>query len=390
MQEMKRIMFALAWVGLFVARVSPVEAQKLSAKGGVDQFTAAAGLSLELAGQTNCVILLRGPVSMQRSGYTAVKHQTNITLTTEILSLDMSGSGAGLGTVRLLAGSNAVGLATLGQIQSTSATNFPAASNFQAFFLLQLPGGTNLVNVQPLPLFASINTVPPISQIYTNTGTAGLVQSTDTNIVAGQIVQLWLAPAVIGRRTEVGMSFDVIGTNTLGTMTVEVCPEGTATTATMSLQSSQYAGPITVSSGCDELTDTNLVFAASWDARLSAPHWRGEHTGRFIIYRLDPRGRTNLVAFGTVEGSMGVGSHRAPLAAAVEDCAACQHFEGALTGKFVEKGELNGAELHGTYAGEYLDETGQPVTCCPPPATPPHGPFRMTVDGLVVTGCLAP
>ncbi|MCX7915601.1 MAG: hypothetical protein N3A53_04780, partial [Verrucomicrobiae bacterium] len=70
-----------------------------------------------------------------------------------------------------------------------------------------------------------------------------------------------------------------------------------------------------------------------------------------------------------------------------EDCASCYRFEGRLRGRVIASGPLAGARIEATYAGEYLDDSNDPIRCCPPPATLPQGAFRMTVEGVAITSC---
>jgi|GEM_PF-4772865 len=345
---------------------------------------AVAAITLDVAGVPDCTILLTGSSTFRngvRGGSTS-----NVVIETELVALDLAGVLAEGGAVRLRAGSNNVGVASLGQITATNNV-FPATSFFDVFAEIELPGGTNLVTATPLRVQARTTQFPPVSQPYTNAATVVLVSATDTNQVVGELTHLWLSPARLGRDELVGISFDVLGTNTAGTADLQICGTNVATAAKATIKRANLAGPVTINVGCDEALGTNLLFAAKWTGSLRAPDWRGFHRGNFILYSLSPSGQTNLFAFGRLEGSNGISTHRSPLQNGTDDCAACYRFEGKLRGTVIAAGSLAGSKIEATYAGEQLDDNGDPVPCCPPPSAPPSGPFRMTVDGVATTKC---
>ncbi len=356
---------------------------RLPARAGTETFPATATVSIESGGDTNCVVLLTGTGVFRRGDATGPT--TNRVIATEIVSLNLTGAVAGLGEVTLQAGSNLVGIASTGQITSTN-NLFPAESAFDVFVVLGLPGNSNFVNTTALRLTNSITASPAIGQTYTNVGPVDLALTDDTNTVVGSLIRFALTPASRGSTRHLGISASVTGTNDLGILTLATCPTTTGV-AVASLRGQFFSGPLTPNAGCDEAFDTNILFAAKWNTNVRAPDWRGFHTGRFILFRISPAGKTNLVGFGSMDGSNGVGTRRAPLELDAEDCDSCYRFEGKLKGRIIERGPLASARLEATYAGEHLDGNGDPVSCCPPPATPPQGEFRLTLDGVAVTRC---
>jgi len=370
-------------LGTFVLIAASCPAQsRLPARGGTETFPAAATLSFETLGETNCVALLTGTGEFRRGDATGPT--SNRVIATEIVSLNLTGKVAGLGNIQLVAGSNIVGRASTGQITSTN-NLFPAESTFDVFVLIGLPGAF-LVNTTALRLTNSITASPAISQTYTNIGPVDLADADDTNTVVGSLIQFALTPAARGSTRHLGISASVTGTNDLGALSLGVCP-GTNGIAVASLRGQSFSGPLTPNADCDQALDTNILFAAKWNTNVRAPDWRGYHTGRFILFRIGDGGKTNLVGFGTMDGSNGVGTRRAPLELDAENCDSCYRFEGKLKGRITERGPLAGARLEATYAGEHLDSSGDPIGCCPPPATPPQGAFRLTLDGVAVTRC---
>ncbi len=356
---------------------------RLPTRGGQETFPAVATVSFDVNGQTNCVVLLTGPCVLSRGNSTGPK--TNLVIDAEIVSLSLTGSLPGVGPVTLRAGSNLVGRVSSGQIVSTNSF-FPASSFFDVYASIDLPGGTSLVNTAAQRIEATITKTPALSQTYTNVGAASLFDSTDTNTVVGTLIQFGLTPANRGSQRQLGMSVNIAGTNDIGALTMGLCA-GTQDVALASMQGQLFAGPMTPNAGCDEALGTNLIFATKWNTNVRAPDWRGYHAGRFIMFRVGSNGKTNLFAFGNLDGSNGAGTHRAPLAAEAEDCSSCGHFEGSLRGVIIESGTLSSGTIKGTYAGEHLDGSGNPISCCPPPLTPPHGAFRMTLDGVITTPC---
>lgn len=381
-------MLKLSTVSLILVLGATGLRAQLPTTAGTDSFPAAASLTIEFGGATNCAVLVTGPCVVQRA--TPVLSGSTNTIAATIVSLDLTGSDPVWGEVRLTAGSNLVGQASTGQILTTN-NLYPATSFYDVFAQIAV-GGSNYLNQTAVRLTTSVSQNPPIGSTFTNVFPVALVDAADTNTTVGTLVQLWWLPSTTGRETRLGFSVDVTGTNTYSSLTAGVCVEPSLPAATFRIRRNEFGGAITPQIGCDELTDTNLLFAAMLDTDLRAPDWRGHHKGNFIFYRLDPPGQTNLVAHGRMEGTHGVGTHRAPLSATAEDCSSCRHFEGRLRGKIVEKGHpLNGARLEATYAGEYLDDQGDPVACCPPPARPPSGPFRLTIDGVAAQRrCLEP
>ncbi len=371
---------------------------------GTDQFPAVATITLDLGGATNCAVLLTGPCSISRVAVTNTG--SAYVIATAIASLDLTGTDPVLGTVHLRAGTNFLAQASTGQISST--TNiflnnkgdlYPADSYFDVFAQIQV-GGSNWVNQTAVRINTQILAIPPLGLTYTNLNQVDLVDATTSNTV-GQLVQIWLEPGVAGKEARLGFSADVTGTNTflgpyvstnsIGAISAGICDDPHEASATIRIRRNSFSGTLTPNTGCDEITGTNLLFAAILDTNVRAPDWRGSHTGNFIIYRLDSGGRTNVVAFGQMRGTNGVGTHRAPLSTDSESCDSCSHFEGDLLGKIVDKSAFNGASLEATYAGEYVDGSGNPLPCCPPQPTPPHGAFRLAIDGVaVVPHCLTP
>jgi hypothetical protein len=80
-----------------------------------------------------------------------------------------------------------------------------------------------------------------------------------------------------------------------------------------------------------------------------------------------------VLADGTMEGTVGCGSHRPPGTPGFENCSEPKHFEGKMTGR-VLVGAYQGAEICATLAG-----TGplQPAT-----------PQMMSVEGVVISACI--
>lgn len=338
--------------------------------------------TLALDGQTNCFLTANGTAQLLLGSFTGPV--TNRVATAEIVRMEVAGQIEGLGEVLIRAGSNLVGRASLG---SLSATNrfFPADSVLDVFLRVTLPSGTNLVNVVPIRLTNSVTAWPPVGQTYVSSESVPLALAGNTNVVVGSLPQFALTFATRGTSRMYGLSASVVGTNTVRLETASTCLASTGT-AVVAGQRQFFSGEWRSQPGCDESFRTNLQFIALWNTTQRPGDWRGFHTGRFVLFHLDG-GRTNLVGFGTMDGSNGVGTRQAPLALDAEDCVSCYRFEGRLRGRVIERGPLAGARLEGTYAGEYLDDDNNPVGCCPPPPQSPRGPFRMRVEGSVVQTC---
>jgi hypothetical protein len=80
------------------------------------------------------------------------------------------------------------------------------------------------------------------------------------------------------------------------------------------------------------------------------------------------------IAEGTMEGTVGCGSHRPPGTPGLENCSEPKHFEGKMTGRVLLTGAYQGAEICATLAG-----TGplQPAT-----------PQQMSLEGVVISACV--
>jgi len=122
--------------------------------------------------------------------------------------------------------------------------------------------------------------------------------------------------------------------------------------------------------GLDGLLPTNLVIHASLYANVRTNDWRGTHYGAFRIVS-----GTNVVAYGSLTGVNGAGSHRG-----LEPCAPCNHLEGTLSGQIVLSGPLHGAKIQAAYAGILPN-----VSC--PASNAPQGPVMLGIEGVTVTPC---
>lgn len=144
-------------------------------------------------------------------------------------------------------------------------------------------------------------------------------------------------------------------------------------TPTAVVVNQSLSGGISVNGGCDELNglfSSNAVFQAHLYTTLRTNDWLGSHIGSFKI--IDG---TNVVAYGSLNGINGGGSHRG-----LEACALCNHLEGTLNGQIVAGGPLHGARIQATYAGNLTD-----VTC--PSANVPQGAISLGIEGAVVIPC---
>lgn len=340
-------------------------------------------MTVALDAETNCAVVATGTGGLTLGRFTGPI--SNRVAQTELVRMELAGRLEDGTLVTVRAGSNLVGRATLGTLSSTNRF-FPASSELNLTLEIGLPGGTNLVNLTPIPLTNSVSSWPPVGQPYVSTLPVPLVLAADTNVVVGSLVQLTLTVGNRGNNQLLAMSASVTGTNAVRLAVPSVCLASTGT-AVVAGQRQLFSGVWQSVPGCDESFQTNLQFTALWNTTQRPGDWRGFHTGRFVLFHLTSTGRTNIVGFGTMDGSNGAGTRRAPLELDAEDCNSCYRFEGRLRGRVIERGPLAGARIEGTYAGEYLDASNNPVSCCPPPPTLPDGAFRMTIEGVTLVPC---
>ncbi len=133
------------------------------------------------------------------------------------------------------------------------------------------------------------------------------------------------------------------------------------------------SGTIAENPACDQLAGlfpSNAVFTASLYLNLRTNDWLGSHLGSFKIVA-----GTNVLAYGSLSGVNGAGSHRG-----LESCAICNHIEGTLRGLVVQSGPLRGARFQATYAGNVTGAT------CPSPNVP-QGAVSLAIDGEAVIPC---
>lgn len=134
------------------------------------------------------------------------------------------------------------------------------------------------------------------------------------------------------------------------------------------------------SSTCDEIPDLRGNITGQWNqwVRVTAgPNtnkYEGLHTATLSLG--DPATGA-LIATLDCRGSIGVGTHRAPLTEAAESCSAPLHFEGTFSGQIVT-GPYKGAYLQGTYAGDF---TSDPVQ------GEPGQPVSIVMDGVLLKAC---
>ena len=133
-------------------------------------------------------------------------------------------------------------------------------------------------------------------------------------------------------------------------------------------------------SACDELPDLKGNITGQWNqwvrvtAGPNSSKYEGLHSATLSL--MDPSSGA-LLATLDCRGSIGVGTHRAPLTEVAESCSAPQHFEGTFSGQIVT-GTYKGAYLQGTYAGDFTadpiqGEQGQPVS--------------IVLDGVLLKAC---
>ena len=133
------------------------------------------------------------------------------------------------------------------------------------------------------------------------------------------------------------------------------------------------SGTIAENHACDELSGlfpSNAVFHAALVSKQRTNDWRGTHVGSFKIIS-----GTNVLAYGSLSGLDGVGSHRG-----LEACSICDHLEGTLRGTVAATGPLHGASIKASYAGNQIG-----VSC--PNTNAPQGSISLAIDGVVVTRC---
>ena len=136
--------------------------------------------------------------------------------------------------------------------------------------------------------------------------------------------------------------------------------------------SQHLSGPLIANASCDELAayiPSTATFEALFSTSVRQPDWRGYHTGTFTI-----RNGTNVFATGCLYGDNGVDAH-----GAVEPCAPCRHFEGALNGALTKLSGLPGSRIQATYAADIAGPAG-----CASNA-PPQGPVTFYLDGVAIT-----
>jgi hypothetical protein len=180
------------------------------------------------------------------------------------------------------------------------------------------------------------------------------------------VLQTPVPPFVPPGKKLVGLSKDAFGAAGQGQVAVKVChnqvtEEINGLTVTFKL----LPGP------CDEecsKTDLNGILVCTVNVLRRKPDLRGCFSGRW--YLTLPNG--GILAFGTLDGTVGCGTHRGPGTAPCEECHEPKHFEGRLEGR-VLRGKCEGATLCATLAG-----TGplQPSTA-----------QQMTIEGIVITNC---
>jgi hypothetical protein len=194
---------------------------------------------------------------------------------------------------------------------------------------------------------------------------AGSLLLLPPSVTRGQITGFSLLP-----ERQFGLSRDVTGKLTVSNVFTNGCPVGPALLPTFNMLAT-LTGTIAANDKCDELgavISPNATFHAFWYSDVRGGDWRGWHSGYF---KITDGGVT--VAFGTMAGSLGVGSHRG-----LEDCAACNHIEGTLRGWLYGSASFLGARIQATYAGDVTDTT------CPSPSIP-QGAFELAIDGVVVS-----
>jgi hypothetical protein len=353
---------------------------------GTDTFPSAAAVTIDLGEGCQSSILLTGPTTVRRDAPQG-GGQTPKRIDTEIVAMTLMGDSP-FGPVQLQAGSNQVGRASFGQITGNSRTNdFPADSFFDVFFELVIPSlNLRLINLQPLRVQAFIPNIPPISSTFTNLNQVELVDRQNPQQVVGTALQVWHHPAKFGRETKLGLSLNITnGVLRPAPVEVAVCPTNAVPAATAKLRRQTMTAALLPNQPCNEVNlgcTQPLVLEAVLDRNLRPQDWRGHHRGVFRVLCGE-----QVVAVGKLEGCEGIGTHRDPLDRDCESCADCSHFEGRLKGVIVF-GESKGAKIEACYAGEFVDSQGEPIRCCPQPCLPPGGPFRMTIDGVVVHRCI--
>lgn len=380
---------------------------------GSDSYPAVAGFRLNLNNLTplppleDFYVAVSGPATVNRAAPTAG------VITTELIVLSLTSHHPITVTVRTTPDST-------GEIQLGSPP-FPATSFFDVFFdIAYTPPGQSTkhyITQQAIRITNPNHTnVKGLHNTWTQQAVPAEIDLFDRDAavppgpVVGTISNVWYSPGKTGTMRKLGLSLN--GSNGLDTITkveYKIAPTGSAVPnnkpGALVDVTELWVVDLASNPDCDEVfgdlgltvTYDRLQMEAKVKRDVIPPHWDGYHKGSVEIWAMSGATKVLLVAKGSLKGSSGVGTHREHLGTAhdTEECMDASHFEGymefkILQGRFARRDStgklLASTAVKATYAGVYGSGTSSwtPIATDPPPAKPPSGAFRMTVDGVAV------